>query len=234
MRQLVSHSWLLMGACWALVACGGDSKPAVDAWVGKTFLLDTPAISSSSWTKPSGVLTGAIGNYDVPQFLFGVEAGTGDDLAITLAPAQDGVQDECSPTTAAVTSRAAYPNSTIRVAALPIRIVSKDLTNPGQLVTTVYDANFKDILPGVDSATTSAFDWLLDFIETASFVWPGATAEQLCQVSASTGFPCETCPASGHPYCMLFEAVQIATKQISTPVKKITSGAVPASCSSQP
>jgi hypothetical protein len=58
-----------LGACWSLVACGGDSKPEANAWVGKTFLLDTPAISSSSWTKPSAVLTGAMGNYGVPQFL---------------------------------------------------------------------------------------------------------------------------------------------------------------------
>ncbi len=91
MRNGFGSSWLVSLAL-ILVGCGNDdSKP----WVGKTFLLDTPNIDASRWTKPSGALTGSIANYGVPQFLFSVGSGSGDNLAITLAAAQDGLQDGC-------------------------------------------------------------------------------------------------------------------------------------------
>lgn len=226
------RSCLLLVASWALVCCGGDKpNPKAQAWIGKTFLLDTPAISTSSWTKPSGAL---IGNYGVPQFFFGVEAGSGDDLTITLAGAQEGNQDTCAPTTQAVASGATYPNSTITAAQFPIRVVNKDPTDPRQMVTTIHDVTFRDTLPGLDSTATSQFDGIFNFAELAPFLDPNSTKDALCQIAAASGSPCETCPFDGEPYCMSFEAVQVSAKETSASIKNIASSDIPVPCPSPP
>jgi hypothetical protein len=214
-----------------LVACSRD-QPKAEPWIGKTFLLDTPAISSTNWKKPSGLIVGNLGNYGVPQFLFGVEAASGDDLVITLADAQQRKQDTCSPTTQLTVSGAAYPNSTITATAVPMRIISKDPTNPGQVMATIHDVTFKDILPGLASTATSQFVAIFDFVELAPFVWPGGTAEAICQASALGGDPCQICPFNGEATCMTFEAVQISTQEAAIPITRIAPSDIPTSCSS--
>jgi hypothetical protein len=231
MPQSMRRSSLLFLSCSIFVACSGD-QPKAEPWIGKTFLLDTPAIGSSNWTKPSGLVVGNLGNYGVPQFLFGVEAASGDYLVITLAAAQQRKQDMCSPTTQLTVSGAAYPNSTITAAAVPMRILSKDPTNPGQVMTTIQDVTFKDILPGLASTATSRFVAVFDFTELAPFVWPGGTAEAICQASGLGGDPCESCPINGVSTCMTFEAVQISAQEAAIPIKRIAASDIPTSCSS--
>jgi hypothetical protein len=219
-----------------LVSCGGSDPPKrkAEAWIDRTFLLDTPAISSSSWLKPSGAIVGSIGNLGVPQILFGVEAASDDDLVITLAGAQQGTQDACTPTTRATTSGATYPHSTITVAAFPLRIVSKDPTNPWQFVTTIDDAVFTDVLPGLDSSTTSKFEGTFEFASFASRLTPGSSRDSVCQTAAANGDPCVTCPHGGEPYCMSFEARQIGAKETTSSIEKIAAAEIPGTCPSQP
>jgi hypothetical protein len=233
MLRKIGRCHLILLASWVLVSCGGggdQSKRKAEAWIGKTFLLDTPAISSSNWTKPSGAVVGNIGNLGVPQILFGVEAGSGDDLVITLAGAQEGTPDPCTPTTPAAASGATYPNSTITAAAFPLRILSKDPTNPWQVVTTIYDVAFEDILPGLDSMATSKFDGIFDYAKFASRLSPGSSRDSICQISGAGGDPCETCPLDGEPYCLSFEAVQIGAKETTISLKPISTSNIPGSC----
>jgi hypothetical protein len=131
-------------------------------------------------------------------------------------------------------SGAAYPNSAITAAQVPIRVVNKDPTDPRQMVTTIHDATFTDILPGLDSTATSKVDAVFDFAELAPFLDPGGTKEALCQIAAASGSPCETCPFSGEPYCMSFEAVQVSTQETSASIKRISSSDIPYPCPSQP
>jgi hypothetical protein len=232
MPHSMRRSSLLFLACSMLVACSGD-RPKAEPWIGKTFLLDTPAIGSSNWTKPSGLVVGNLGNYGVPQFLFGVAAASGDDLVITLAAAQQRKQDMCSPTTQLTVSGATYPNSTITAAAVPMRIVSKDPTNPWHVMATIQEVSFKDILPGLASTATSRFVAVFDFTELAPFVWPGGTAEAICQAAGLGGDPCQICPFNGTPYCMTFEAVQISAQEAAIPIKGIAPRDIPTACSAQ-
>jgi hypothetical protein len=227
-------SLLLLLACPMLDACGGEQPRAKsERWIGRTFLLDVPAISSTSWTKPSEVTVRELSNYAIPQLLFGVEAASGDDLVVTLAAAQEGTQDTCNPTTQLALNGAGFPNSTMKVDAVPMRILSKDLAQPGGAMATIHDATFTDILPGLTSTATSRLDAVLDFAELASFLWPGGSADAICEGSALAGDPCEICPFNGEPYCMTFEAVDIRTQEVVSPIKRISPSDVAASCSSR-
>jgi hypothetical protein len=236
MLHTIGRSHLFLFASWVLVSCGGrdESKRKAEAWIGKTFLLDTPAISSSNWTKPSGAIVESIGNLGVSQILFGVEAGSGDDLVITLGGAQEGIQDVCTPTTQVAASGAIYPNSTIAATTLPLRVVSKDPTDPWQVMTTIYEVAFKDILPGLDSIASSKFDGIFDYAKFAAQLEPGSTRDSICQISGAGGDPCETCPLDGEPYCLSFEAVQIGAKETTISVKSISTSNIPGSCPSLP
>ena len=109
---MVSHVFLrLLLLCSTVVCVSGcrSDEPEGQAWVGKTFLLDAPAISNARWKK-SAAIAPAIVNY-APQFLFSVTAGPHDGLAVTIATAQDGAQDACAATVQAATRRADYPIS---------------------------------------------------------------------------------------------------------------------------
>jgi hypothetical protein len=216
MRHVFLRLFLLFPTASSLVSCGSD-EPKGQAWVGKTFLLDTPAISNSRWKKPVALGPTLI-NY-APQFLFAVTAGADDELAVTIATAQEGVQDPCTPTVQATTRRAEYPNSTLPVSAFPMHIVSRDPTRPGQWSQTVHDVAFKDVLPGLPSAASARMDAIIDFDET------------VCAAMNQGGVPCELCPWSGEHLCQSVEAVETTTREIGIPITPITASEVPATCS---
>jgi hypothetical protein len=221
---------LLLPAVLSLVGCGGDeSKPKVNEWIGKTFLLDTPATSNSHWKKPKG-LGSLLGSY-VPQILLGVEGGSGDDLVITLATAQEGAQDECTPTAQVPASGAEYPNSTIASHTLLMHIVSKDPDHPGQLLTTVHDVVLKDILPGLASMATAEFDATVDLAEFFAMLGQaGGSKEDFCSALETTDSPCEVCPFNGERFCWSLQAVGIGAREVATPINSVSPSDIPASC----
>lgn len=214
----------------ALVGCGTDDfKPHGKAWIGKTFLLDTPATSNSSWKKPMGF--GPIILNFVPQFLFGVGGTSSDDLVITLAAATDGAQDMCTPTPQVHTSGADYPTSTITAPTLPLHLVSKDPQHPGKLFVTAHDVVFKDILPGIQGMATAQFDAVIDFSDfSALFSLSGSSKEDFCSTLEATDSPCEVCSLSGERFCWSIRAIEIGAQEISTPLIEVSSSTIPVSC----
>ena len=140
-RRVLRQLAVLLAAVGVFAGCGGDSGPH---WVGKNYLLDAPAFSAGKWTKPPK-FGSDVGAY-VPQFLFGIEAGTGGDLAITVTTAYAGVQDACNPTTQVTSSGADYPKSQISASTFPMRVLD---SQKGTMVpATARDLIFKDVLPG--------------------------------------------------------------------------------------
>jgi hypothetical protein len=204
-----------------LVGCGSSSTSAPsDAWVGKTFMLDTPALPKTYWVKPSG-FGSDIGAY-VPQFLIGVEKGTGDNLTINLAAAQDGVQDLCVKTTQVTASGAHYPNIEIVAADFPMRIYDSHALT--YVSTTGRDVTFKNLLPGNTDPSIAELDATLDVAELYPLFWqiPDATKDSVCATFASYGVSCATCSFDNQPYCLSIEAVQVSTTQAPTPIQTVT------------
>lgn len=219
---------------WLTLACGGDPpKLRAQNWIGKTYLLDTPAIGAANWTKPSGALVGNMGNYGVPQFVIGVAAGSGDDLVITLSSAQEGKQDGCVQTTQTTSSGADYPHSTITTPSFPVRFVSKDPTKPGDAIATLHNVQFEDILPGLESPETSRLDVTVDFAEIAYFLYSSGTKDTICQIAEASGSACETCPSNGAPYCITAEAVHVSAQISSVEIAPISPNDVPNPCNTQ-
>jgi hypothetical protein len=204
-----------------LAGCGGDSNGAPsDAWVGKTFLLDTPSYAAAYWVKPKGF--GADIGSHVPQFLIGVEKGTGSDLTITLATATDGVQDLCVPTTQVTASGADYPSIAIVASAFPMRIYDSHADT--YVSTTGHDVTFKNLLPGNTDPSLAELDATLDVAELYPLFWqvPDATKDAVCATFASYDVSCETCAANGQPYCLTVQAVQMSATESSTPIQVVT------------
>jgi hypothetical protein len=216
MRHAFLVLFMFLPFTTVLHGCGSD-EPKGQGWVGRTFLLDTPAVSNFRWKKPVGMGPTFI-NY-APQFLFSVAAGTDDVLTVTLATAQEYVQDPCTPTLQATLRRAEYPNSTLSVPAFPMHIVSRDPTRPGQMTVTLHDVVFTDILPGLPSTTSARIAAILDFDES------------VCSTMGEGGIPCEVCPWNGERLCQTLEVDEVVTEEAATPIVPITAGEVTAACS---
>ena len=246
MRHSIRHLTVLLSTISGLAACGGGSsspqpsdagKTGSSQWVGKTFLLDTPAIGESNWTEPSG-FGSDIGSY-VPQFLIGVEAGSGDALTITLATATAGVQDPCNVTTPVTSSGAEYPNSLIQATAVPVIIMNTKTL--AKVPATVHNFTLKNVLPGASAATNGELDATVDVADLYSLFYAfGAnpTKDSVCSPTDSTkglpafGVNCETCPQqNGGSYCLTLQAVQIGATLAPSPVKTVLASDIdPTSC----
>jgi hypothetical protein len=207
--------FLLLPIATALLGCGSDQSKG-QAWVGKTFLLDTPAISNSHWKKPVA-LGQVLINY-APQFLFAVAAGADDNFAVTIGTAQEYVQDPCTPIQQATTPRADYPNSTISVPALPMHIVSRDPSHPDPSQATIHDVVFKDVLPGLPNAATAQMNFTVE-------------VAMLCPAMDQAGVPCEVCPWNGERVCQMVEVVEVVAQEAAVPLEPISASEVPAACS---
>ena len=213
----------LVGAC---AGCGGDSGPH---WVGKTYLLDAPAFSAGKWTKPPKF--GAdIGGY-VPQFLFGVAAGAGGDLAITVATSYAGVQDACNPTTPVTSSGADYPKLQISAHTFPMRVLD---SQKGTMVpATARDLIFKDVLPGDSAAKTGELDATVDVRDLYSLfhlISDNPTPDMVCSTFLSYNVPCDVCALDGQQYCLTLQAQAIGATQVPTPVVQVQASDISASC----
>jgi hypothetical protein len=211
-----------------VAACGGGGDDVkAKAWLGKTFLLDTPATSNAHW-NPSAL--GPFLNNYAPQFLLGIEAGTGDELVVTLATASEGAQDMCNPTAQATFSGASYPQSTIAFPTFLIHVVSKDPMQPGQVLSTAYDLTFKDILPGLPGSDTARVSLWVDLGELINLLMPGGSKEALCQASLTAGLPCDTCPSNGQPFCRSLAAEQIVAREVALPIVQFAAKDIPLAC----
>jgi hypothetical protein len=214
MQHLVRRLSLLVSVVGALSACGGNSSSGPN-WVGKTYLLDY--VPAANWTKPKGVGSD-VGAY-VPQFLIGVAAGTGSDLAITLTTAMDGSQDMCNPTTQVTVSGANYPSSEISVPSLPIHVVDTDSAHPASVHSTAHDFLLKDVLPADSAAKVGELDATVDLGELYKLFYlvPNATPDAVCQTLNQAGVPCDVCAFNQQPYCLTLQASQIvASKSAAT------------------
>ena len=242
MRHLIRPSTLLLSAFGTLAACGGggsSGSPASDAgtasqWVGKTYLLDTPAISPNAWTKPKGIGS-ELGTY-VPQFLISVEAGAGDTLNVTLATATGGVQDLCNPTTQVTMSGATYPQSAIWAKSLPMRILNPNVdagANTQAVVTaTAHNFTLTNVLPGNSAATDGTLDSTVDIADLFSlfYVVANPTKDTICATLETLSVSCQTCAHNGQKYCLDLQAVQIGAAAVATPVKTVLASDIPTSC----
>jgi hypothetical protein len=227
-RTFLRQAALFLSTVGVVAGCGSSSSPSSADWVGKTYLLDTPALTAAHWTKPQG-FGGDIGAY-VPQFLLGVEAGTGGDLTITLTSALAGAQDPCNLTTQVTASGASYPNIDIVAPSLPIRIYD---SHKGTYVpSTARNVAFKSIFPAGAPAKEGELDATVDVAELYSLFYqiPDATKETVCAQFASYSVPCETCAFNSQPYCLTLQAVQIGATVAATPIKKVTASDIAATC----
>lgn len=193
-------------------ACGSD-MPGSERWMGKTFLLDVPA---ANWVQPS--MAGRdIGDF-VPQFLIGIQAGTAGNMAITIAPANDGAQDHCSPTTQVTSSGARYPGVEILAPQFPLRIVHP--TQPITVNTTIHDFSIVDVLPGDAPAEEGTMTAIVDIAEIYPLftLIPNVTKEAVCMQLQTFGSPCEVCSFNGQAFCLTIRAVQLGATQTPAPV----------------
>jgi hypothetical protein len=226
MQSSIRQSLLVFPLVGMLVGCGEDASPFAN-WTGKTFLIDTPKLASSQWTKPKGF--GAEFGAYVPQFLIAVEAG----LNLTLTTAVDGVQDMCSTTTEVSVSDAKYPEILITAPSFPMHIA---VTEPGHekvVATTGHNITFKNVLPGTSTDTpTSELLATVDIAELYPLFWqiPNATKDVVCTTFGENGAPCGACPHNGEPYCLTLQAVQLDSTEFSTPIKKVTASDIATTC----
>jgi len=198
-------------------------------------LLDTPNIPGSAWTEPPGGVASAIGG-DVPQFLIGVAAGSGNDLTITLTTAINGVQDMCSPTTQVPASGVNYPNIEISAPNFPIHVVVTPPNPPDrQAESTAHNVFFKNILPGDTAAKDGELDATVDASElyTLFYQLTNATKDNICaqldSIANTTGL-CKVCDFNQLPYCLTLHVVQIGATQTPTAIVPVLSGDIDPSC----
>ena len=215
-------NWTVLAALLVAPGCG-DSE---STWVGKTYLLD---ISPLSWSEPPNI-GGDIGGF-VPQFLFKVEAGTGDELSVLAATAGGGVQDPCNPTTRLTTSASAYPNSTLSVATLPARIVNPD--GPITVNATMHALQLSNVLPGgvTDDGKVVATADIAELYPLFTLI-QNPTKASVCAELDSFGAPCEACGFRNEASCVTVTAVDLDSVITSAAVVPIAAGDVPSSCSS--
>ncbi len=207
----------------APAACGGGGEAS---WDGQTYLLD---ISPLNWASPPSI-GGDIGGF-VPQFLFMVEPGAGDELSVLVATAVEGAQDPCNPTTRLTTSASTRPYSTLTATTFPMRIVNPD--GPVTVNATIHDLTFTNVLPGGNAGDGQVIA-TADIAEIYPLftLIPGATKDSVCQELNEFGAPCETCAFSGQASCLTITAVQIDSTSTSAAIVPIAPGNIPATCNS--
>ena len=210
-------------------ACGGGEPSDSSRWVGHTFMLEVPA---TNWSEPRGI-GGDIGGF-VPQFLFGVARGSGQDLDVTIGTAIAGTQDPCNPTTRVTASGAAYPGSMIVAPTFALHIVDKNQTPTVVVDTTIHDFSFTNTLPG-GTGKDGEMTATLDAAEVYPLfrLVPNPNKDSVCKALGSAGATCMACAHNGEPYCLTIKAVQLAGTPSTVAVKTIAA-AVPASCKQAP
>jgi hypothetical protein len=217
----------MFGACGTSSGGGGPSKDA--PWVGNTYVLTIP---SANWTQPPNIGSD-IGSF-VPQFLIGIGQSSGNTMTVTIGTAENGVQDPCNVTTQVTADGSGYPNATITVDALPLRIVN---TVSGVVVdATARNFTLTNVLPGSPAANSRTLSAILDISE----LYPlfnqvpveSRTPAGVCGVlQQEANTPCVACPTTNQPYCLTLEAVQLGAVEGTPAVMSIASSDVPASCS---
>jgi len=219
-------SWqfgLCLSICGSLAACGSSSSDAT--WNGKTFLLDSTKIPKGAWSRPRGVGS-ELGGF-VPQFLISIDA---DAMNATITTAQAGVQDPCT-VTATVALEGTYPDSTISVPIFKAHITGEDNQHqPRSTIATIRDLKLTDILPG--SANDGKLDATLDMTDLVPlfYLLDNPDKDSVCASLKDFGAACETCAASGEPYCEQLQAVQIAATTTSASIVPVSDNDIPSSC----
>jgi hypothetical protein len=205
--------------------CGSSDSASSKDWIGKTFLIDTPNLPPGYWVQPKGF--GAdIGAY-VPQFLIGVEAGTGSDLnialATTLGSPNPNAQDTCVATTQVTASGAGYPGIDIKAASFPMRIY--DVEKNTYVAGIAHNLELTNVLPGNQDPASASLVATVDVQDLYSLfhLIPNATPDNVCSTFQSQNVPCEVCPHNGQAYCLTLKAVQVSAIPASTPIQKVTS-----------
>jgi hypothetical protein len=221
-------AFLLSSFGLALVGCGSNQEQS-SHWAGKTFLLNIPL---ENWAKPRGL--GSQIGLVVPQFIIGLQAGTGSDLSVTLGTAREDKQDLCNTTTPATTSESQYPGSTISLTEFKMLVVSATTGAgaPIQVRTTAHNVTFKDVLPGSTTATDGYFEATIDFGELYPLfpkVTP-PTSTGACGLLSQVSAACTTCAHNGKPECLTVRAEQLGAVATSTQMKQVSLGDLAGSC----
>jgi hypothetical protein len=229
-RRLV----LLLSSLVMVAACGSNesANPAAK-WIGKTYLFDAPSVSSQHWTKPKNFDAGPY----IPQFFFKVEAGSGSDLAITLASGYDNTQDLCSVTTQVTTTGANFPSVEISAGSFPMHIQDFSTAHPARVASTAHDVRFTDILPGDGEATDGRIDAVVNIAELYPLFFQvpePRDKDSVCSTLKSGSSGSVTCQAcsfnNSEPYCLSLTAVQIGATETSTQIRQVSAGDIGASC----
>ena len=228
MLPQIPRAAVLLSLGLLAAACGGKSDDS-GRWIGQTYLLEIPP---ANWSEPRGI-GGDIGGF-VPQFLFTVNRGSSQNLAVTVGTAKGGAQDPCNPTADVSMSGAQYPKSQILAPSFPLHIVDTNQMPTVVVDATVHGFSFNDILPAGDAkAKSGQVTATIDAGEVYRLfrLIPNPTKDSVCQALASAGAPCAACAHNGQPYCLTIKAVQVAGTPATAAVKPVTAGSVPASCS---
>jgi len=209
--------------------CGSSDGASSKDWIGKTFMIDTPNLPAGYWVQPKGF--GADIGYYVPQFLIGVEAGTGSDLTITLATTlgkpNPNAQDTCVATTQLTASAANYPGIDIKAPSFPMRVYDDQKTT--YVNATAHNLEFTNVLPGNKDSATASLVATVDVQDLYSLFYliPDATPDNVCSTFQSQNVPCEVCPHNGQPYCLTLKAVQVSAAPAANAIQKVTSPSCP-------
>jgi len=224
---------LFIGLVPTLVGCGSDNKSstAVNAWAGRSYLLDIP---SSHWREPKNA-SDDVGP-SVPKFLLEVKSSSGNTLEVVVGTSDaNGVQDMCSPTSTMVAT-SQYPGIQIGPTTVPLLIGDK--ANTKQVVAKAYQLTMTNVLveaAGASLQDGSELSAILDARDVYSIFWhlPDPTGDSVCATLDNLGSPCTACPADDQPgnYCLKLRANGLAAVPLSgvsvTPVAQ----SVAASCS---
>jgi hypothetical protein len=189
-------------------------------------------IPVEDWAKPRGL--GQQVGLVVPQFLIGLQAGTGSDLTVTLGTANGGQQNLCNATTQTTTNESQQPN-VISVSEFPMVVVSNN-TDAGAPITvhsTVHDLKLTDVLPRDTAASSGIFEATIDFGELYP-LFPKVnppTAEGACGLLSQVSAACGTCAYSSEDkYCLTIRAEELGAVASSTQIKQISVADLASSC----
>lgn len=233
MRLISARAATLVLAAAGLVGCGSNQSES-SHWAGKTFLLEFPA---KHWNQPSNKsVAQAVGDF-VPQFLLSVSQSGGNET-VTIATAENGVQDKSNNTQQTTLSKSSFPDSEFVIAEFPIKFERTD-QNTGEtanVCATIRNMTFTNILPGEDDTARTDGKFkatgYMGALAPLFFIQKDPTADSICTMLASEQYetPCETCSFNDKQQCLTIGAIQIGAKPTAASVEQLSLNDTAASC----
>lgn len=173
----------------------------------------------------------------VPQFLLSVSQSGGNET-VTIATAENGVQDKSNNTQQTTLSKSSFPDSEFVIAEFPIKFERTD-QNTGEtanVCATIRNMTFTNILPGEDDTARTDGKFkatgYMGALAPLFFIQKDPTADSICTMLASEQYetPCETCSFNDKQQCLTIGAIQIGAKPTAASVEQLSLNDTAASC----